>query len=57
MAIRLIDDHHSINVIKMNGSPIVSQKSELSADGKLITVDSTPLGPGAPTGTEYWYKK
>ena len=57
MAIRLIDDHHAINVIKMNGNPMLTQKSELSADGKVIKVESTSMVPGAQYGTEYWDKK
>ncbi len=57
MAIRLVDDHHAINLIKMDGNPMVTQKSELSADGKVIKVESTPMVPGAQNGTEYWDKK
>jgi hypothetical protein len=57
MAIRLIDDRHAINVIKMNGNPMLTQKSELSADGKAIKVESTPMIPGGQYGTEYWDKK
>jgi hypothetical protein len=57
MAIRLVDDHHAINVIKMNGNPMVTQKSELSPDGKVIKVESTPGVSGAEYGTEYWDKK
>lgn len=57
MAIRLIDDRHAINVIKMNGNPMLTQKSELSADGKVIKVESTSMIPGAQYGTEYWDKK
>ncbi len=56
MAIRMIDDHHAINVIKMNGNPMVTQKSELSADGKVIKVESTSMVPGGQYGTEYWDK-
>ena len=54
MAIRMIDDHHTINIIKMNGNSMTTQKSELSADGKVIKVESTPMVSG---GTEYWDKK
>ena len=57
MAIRKVDDHHTTNVIKMNGNPFATQKSELSADGKVIKVESTPTGPGGQGGTEYWDKK
>ena len=57
MAIRMVDDHHTINVIKMNGNPTNTQKSEFSADGKVIKVESTPMVSGEQSGTEYWDKK
>jgi hypothetical protein len=57
MAIRKVDDHHALNFIKMNGNPMLTQKSELSADGKVIKVESTPMIPGGQYGTEYWDKK
>ena len=44
MAIRGVDDRHSTNVIK-NGPIVVNQKSEVSADGKPITTESTPVSP------------
>jgi hypothetical protein len=57
MAIRRVDDHHAINVIKINGNPMVTQKSELSPDGKVIKVESTPAVSGAQYDAEYWDKK
>jgi hypothetical protein len=57
MAIRKLDDHHTINVIKMNGRPMGTQKGEVSADGKLITVQTIPAVLGGQTGVEYWDKK
>ena len=57
MAIHKIDDRHFINVIKMDGKPMASQKSEVSADGKVIKVDGTPMAPGAQPTVEYWDKK
>jgi len=57
MAIRKVDDHHVINVVKMNGNPMVTQKSELSADGKVIKTESMPTVAGQPSGVEYWDKK
>jgi len=57
MAIRAIDDHHAINIIKMNGSPTTTQKSQLSADGKVIKVESSAMAPGQQNGFEYWDKK
>ena len=57
MAISKVDDHHTTNVIKMNGNPFVTQKSELSSDGKVIKTESTPMVSGAQGGVEYWDKK
>jgi len=57
MAIHKIDDRHFINVIKMDGKPMASQKSEVSADGKVIKVDGTPTAAGAQPTVEYWDKK
>jgi hypothetical protein len=57
MAIRLMDDRHAVNVIKMNGNELLTQKSELSVDGKVIKVESIPAVSGGQYGTEYWDKK
>ena len=57
MAISKVDDHHTTNVIKMNGNPFVTQKSELSVDGKVIKTESTSMVAGAPNSVEYWDKK
>jgi len=57
MAIRRVDDRHTINIIKMNGNPMGTQKSELSADGKVIKVESSRAVPGAQNSIEYWDKK
>ena len=57
MAIRTVDDRHTINIIKMSGNPMTTQKSELSADGKVIKVESSATVPGQQNGTEYWDKK
>ena len=45
------------DAIKMGGNPMTTQKSELSADGKVIKVDSSATVPGQQNGTEYWDKK
>jgi hypothetical protein len=34
-----------------------TQKGEVSADGKLITVQTIPAVLGGQTGVEYWDKK
>ncbi len=57
MAISKVDDHHTTNVLKMNGNPFVTQKSELSADGKVIKTESISMVAGAPNSVEYWDKK
>src|SRR5262249_27175494 len=54
MAIRMVDDRHFINVVKLNGSVVTTQKSELSADGKVIKVESTASSPQGQSGIEYW---
>src|SRR5204862_194683 len=40
MAIRMIDDHHAVNVMKINGNPMATQKSELFADGKVFKTET-----------------
>lgn len=57
MAIRMIDDRHTVNIMKMNGNPIMTQKSEISADGKVIKDESTSATPGGQTSIQYWDKK
>jgi hypothetical protein len=57
MAIRFVDDHHATNIIKVNGSLIASQQSELSADGKVITIHSKQGSSGVQNTIEYWDKK
>jgi hypothetical protein len=57
MAIRMVDDRHVVNILKMNGSVVATEKSEVSADGKLIKVETTTPAPGTPNTIEYWDKK
>ncbi len=57
MAIHMIDDRHTVNVMKMNGNPIMTQKSEISVDGKVIKDESTSATPGGQTIIQYWDKK
>lgn len=58
MAIRRIDERHTSTIVKMNGAPFGTSKSELSADGRTLRVENTTSGdvPGQPAGTriEYW---
>jgi len=61
MAIRRIDERHTSTIVKMNGTPFGTSKSELSADGRTLRVESTGSGgaSGLPAGTkvEYWDKQ
>lgn len=61
MAIKLLDDHHTFTVLKMNGQPFGTSKATLSADGKTLTVenDITAAGRGQTVGkqTEVWVRK
>jgi len=58
MAIRRIDERHTSTIVKMNGTPFGTSKSELSADGRTLRVENTGSGgaSGLPAGTkvEYW---
>jgi hypothetical protein len=58
MAIKLIDDRHTFAVVKFQGNEGSTAKSELSADGKVLTVENMPPGnPGKAILVEYWDKK
>jgi len=61
MAIKRLDDHHTVTVVKMNGKEFGRSKATLSPDGKTITVENefiASLG-GNPAGkrTEVWVRK
>ncbi len=58
MAIKLIDDRHTFAVVKFQGKEGSTAKSELSADGKVLTVENmAPGNPGKAVMVEYWDKK
>jgi len=57
MAMRMLDDRHIVNVLKINGNTMATQKSEISPDGKMIKTDTTASVSGQQNGTEYWDKK
>ena len=61
MGIKLVDDHHSVTVIKMNGMTVGTSKATLSPDGKTLTVENTMTsnagGQTIGTQTEIWVKK
>jgi hypothetical protein len=61
MAIKRVDDHHLISIIKLNGKQFATARGTLSADGKTLTVvnDVTSAVPGQAVGktTEVWVKQ
>ncbi len=60
MAIRKVDERHTCTIIKMNGQQSGISKSELSADGKLITTQNDFKGAqsGSPgKSTQYWDRR
>lgn len=57
MAIRIVDNRHTVNTLKLKGNPILIQKSEVSADGKVIRVEgSSPAAEGQKL-IEIWDKR
>ncbi|HKW12699.1 MAG TPA: hypothetical protein VJO33_20090 [Gemmatimonadaceae bacterium] len=61
MAIKLVDDHHTSTVLKMNGTFFGTSNATLSPDGKTLTVlnDFSSSVGGNPAGksTEVWMRK
>ena len=57
MGIRIIDARHTINTLKLKGNPILIQKSEVSADGKMIRVEGTSPVAAGQNLIEIWDKK
>jgi hypothetical protein len=61
MGIKLLDDHHTVTVLKMNGKPFGTSKATLSADGKTLTIENeVTSGIGGQTvgkQTEIWVRK
>jgi len=60
MAIKKLDYHHTSTVVKMNGAPFGTSNSELSADGKTITVQNDTValaGNPSKKATETWDRK
>ena len=56
MAISKIDDRHWRAVVKTNGTVTSTSKVEVSADGKVMKIDTEAHTPGGKTvpGTQYW---
>jgi hypothetical protein len=40
MGIKKIDGHHTVTVVKIQGKEMAISKSELSPDGKVLTVEN-----------------
>lgn len=60
MAIKRLDARHSFTVIRMNGKPLATSRAELSADGRVMTVENEYSGSGGMPGgkqMEYWDRK
>jgi hypothetical protein len=49
MGIRKIDSRHSVGIVKFRGREMSTSKSELSPDGKVLTVE-TAYAASNPTG-------
>jgi hypothetical protein len=61
MAIKRVDDHHAVSVLRMNGKMFGTSKATISADGKTLTVENeiTDAVQGHRVGkrTETWQRK
>ena len=57
MALRMVDDRHITTIMKVDGKPMATQKSEVSADGRVIKTETIPATPGAESIIEYWDKQ
>ena len=56
MAIKRVDDHHYIAIVKMNGQPFGTSNGTVSADNKTITVESV-FGSQSQKTIETWVRK
>jgi len=54
MAIKRVDDHHYIAIVKMNGKEFGTSNGTISADNKTMTVDSVYM---AQKTIETWVRK
>jgi hypothetical protein len=57
MGIKRLDERHSIAVVLMGGKPFGTSKSEISADGRTMTVVSDMTSAGGSAVTEIWEKQ
>jgi hypothetical protein len=58
MAISIVDDRHRVTVLKYQGKQTGTSRAEISADGKVMTVENemTAVPPGRKPGktVSYW---
>jgi hypothetical protein len=60
MAIKRVDARHLVTIIKMDGKPFGTSRSELSADGNRVTVVNNAAGYAGQepkTTTEVWVRQ
>lgn len=58
MAIKRVDDHHVVAVVKMNGQPFATYNGTISADYKSMTVEGVVgTGSQAQKVTETWVRR
>ena len=57
MAIKRVDDHHSMTVVKMNGELFGTSEATLSGDGKTLTVLNDYSKTAGGKITETWTKQ
>jgi hypothetical protein len=62
MAIKRLDDRHTLTVLKWNGQVFGNSKATLSADGRTLMIENeitAPVRPGQTVGkeTETWVRK
>ena len=61
MTVKRVDERHTTSAWKINGTPSGTSRSEMSADGRAIKVesDNAVAGPNGVVGqiTQYWDKK
>ena len=57
MALRMVDDRHITTIMRVDGKPMATQKSEVSVDGRMIKTETIPATPGEESTIEYWDKQ
>ena len=59
MAVKRVDSHHTVTVLKFQGEETEISKSELSADGEILKVQHGPgdASPDQMKDVHYWDKE